>query len=779
METVNIPDKIQLKQLIKVFAQYNVELYKTKYTLKTLEKSLDQTIHKSCTLTRDSFGNLFKQYERLTSKNLEDYKDTKEFRAFIKLLIPGMRLSGVFSYITKPFGNQPVFITDDLLDFLEDGNNYLNMAFDLEEMHKSAKIKTRSYILREHYDLCNLQTEIFHLHTSNKKTGLSRFFQIRINNDYVDIEFKNGKPNIEKSEIFKLAGDMLNDEMWDYYFPPENLSFKGFSRYTWEDVTELESMNRLSLFSNAARLENNQEKFLGELNELIRDYFQNNHIDLGFVNLHKDNLLNNPHESQSLTKIPNGYFFENYEKESFSKIFKKLDDGSDIVLVGDLSEDLSLEYESTLHEKDYKCAAFAPIRFDDKLEILIEFGCKKKMFFDHQMIEKIKRVQNELKLGYQKFLDTYKNRLAAIIQEEYTAIHPSVQWKFEQVVSEQLLNNENEDFKKFQPIVFKDLIPLYGQADIIASSSQRNEAIQEDLIANLTAVRKLMKNWQKKLQLFILDEYIDKVTLALASLETSISSSDENQLIHLLTDQIHPYLNQLAIRYPELNNKRYTDYLKMLDPDLNVVYNKRKQFEKSVTALNSAISDFVEQEDQRMQTVLPHYFEKYKTDGVEYNLYIGDSILKDGGFAEFDIKEFKVWQLINMCEIVNLVDDVSKELPVHLTTAQLIFVYNSALSIRFRMDEKQFDVDGTYNVRYEILKKRIDKAIIKGTRDRLTVAGKIAIVYLSESDKVEYLNYLDYLKQKQLIEDNIEDLELEKMQGVEGLKALRITVKKK
>ena len=135
-----------------------------------------------------------------------------------------------------------------------------------------------------------------------------------------------------------------------------------------------------------------------------------------------------------------------------------------------------------------------------------------------------------------------------------------------------------------------------------------------------------------------------------------------------------------------------------------------------------------------------------------------------------------LWQLIQMCEITRLVKRVSKELPVPLTTAQLIFVFNNQLSIRFHMDEKQFEVDGAYNVRYEILKKRIDKAIIKGSGERLTQSGKVAIVWLNEIDKREYLEYLTHLQNKGFITDEIEELELEKLQGADGLKALRVTV---
>lgn len=274
-----------------------------------------------------------------------------------------------------------------------------------------------------------------------------------------------------------------------------------------------------------------------------------------------------------------------------------------------------------------------------------------------------------------------------------------------------------------------------------------------------------------------MDEFISKVEDAISKLQVEFNSSDESSLIHLLTDEIHPYLKEIELRHHP-GDKTYKEYLELLDPDLNIIYDQRKKFEESVSRLNMSISEFLDEEESKMQKVLPHYFEKYKTDGVEYNLYIGDSILREGSFNQFDIKEFKIWQLINMCKIVRMVDSVSPQLATPLHTAQLIFVYNTPLSIRFRLDEKQFDVDGTYNVRYEILKKRVDKAHIKGSRERLTTTGKIAIVYLSDADKTEYLKHLQHLKNKGYIEDNIEELDLEDLQGIQGLRALRITVKK-
>jgi hypothetical protein len=103
-------------------------------------------------------------------------------------------------------------------------------------------------------------------------------------------------------------------------------------------------------------------------------------------------------------------------------------------------------------------------------------------------------------------------------------------------------------------------------------------------------------------------------------------------------------------------------------------------------------------------------------------------------------------------------------------------VQDAPLSIRFRPDEKRFDVDGAYDMRYEIVKKRIDKALVKGSSERVTQPGRIAIVYSNPAEAAEYRGYLDYLRHLGHVGADVEDLELEEFQGVHGLRALRATV---
>ena len=135
-----------------------------------------------------------------------------------------------------------------------------------------------------------------------------------------------------------------------------------------------------------------------------------------------------------------------------------------------------------------------------------------------------------------------------------------------------------------------------------------------------------------------------------------------------------------------------------------------------------------------------------------------------------------MWQLTVMTKASMITNKLEKELSHPLRTTQLILVHGQSLSISFRIEERKFDVDGAYNVRYEIVKKRIDKVRIKDTNERLTQPGKLAIVYSQAKDATEYMEYIEFLQNQQLLKPGIEKFDLEELQGVIGLKALRVEI---
>ena len=66
--------------------------------------------------------------------------------------------------------------------------------------------------------------------------------------------------------------------------------------------------------------------------------------------------------------------------------------------------------------------------------------------------------------------------------------------------------------------------------------------------------------------------------------------------------------------------------------------------------------------------------------------------------------------------------------------------------------------------------------VIKDTNERLTQPGKICLVYINPKDIKAYGVYISYLQQKGMLLDDLEELELEELQGINGLKALRVGV---
>jgi hypothetical protein len=265
-----------------------------------------------------------------------------------------------------------------------------------------------------------------------------------------------------------------------------------------------------------------------------------------------------------------------------------------------------------------------------------------------------------------------------------------------------------------------------------------------------------------------------RVNTYLKEVSRGLNAGDEISILDFLKRDIYPVFNHIKEISPVLSNK-VDVYMNRLDKNLNVVYEKRKDYENSVTLLNDKLAKYLDKQQLQAQDMFPHYFERYKTDGVEFNMYIGQSLINNKVYDDLYLYNLRLWQLQTMYELENLAFSSRQNMQHDLRVASLILVHSNPMAIRFRMDEKQFDVDGAYNIRYEIIKKRIDKAHIKGTDERLTSPGKIAIVYSQDKDALEYEKYINYLQSKNQL-GKIEYISLEDLQGVSGLKALRVEV---
>jgi hypothetical protein len=284
-----------------------------------------------------------------------------------------------------------------------------------------------------------------------------------------------------------------------------------------------------------------------------------------------------------------------------------------------------------------------------------------------------------------------------------------------------------------------------------------------------------MKRIHKLEPLPIYEQMSFTITDYLKNLEVQLQVDSERNIIRFLRDEILPLFDHLLSK-GELYKTAIEEYFEKVEAGKDFIYKHRKSYDESVMLINKNMASILDGKQAEAQQMYPHYFERFKTDGVEHSLYIGESITKQDSFNKIYLYNLRLWQLQAMCEMENNFYRLKETLPLPLDVASMILVFGSSLSLRFRMDEKRFDVDGTYNARYEVVKKRVDKANIKGTDERITQAGKISIIYSQNEDEREYLKYISFLQSKKQLGSKVEILELGDLQGVTGLRAIRVNV---
>lgn len=609
--------------------------------------------------------------------------------------------------------------------------------------------------------------------------GVTRHYRILYNADFMEITPTEKAKDLTQADVDELLENFDNVELWKEKIPPNSFLSKGFVICNMFDVTAEQSISGIK--SNLiGRNKKGNEDFMDSFQDTFRSLFNLKKINVGFTGYetktHKflkvygkgiESFILKGEEMESCDNVlceyshgkllqENAYFaIPNVEK------YYKLSGGG--------------QPYKNLYEQGIKSAILAPIAQDGNLLGVLELVSGTVNELNSVNANKLDDVMPFIVSAVIRSIEEEENLVDAIIQHECTTVHSSVYWKFQEeakrFMADELIGNR----AVFKEIVFKDVYPLYGQVDIKDSSKERNLSIQKDLMIQLSEINDILEVALKKFKLPIYEEVMFRVNTYLDEVKEALYTHTEQAIFDFVKEEVSPVFKHLKGQDEELR-AHIENYESSMDPETESYYDHRRNYDNSVMEANMQLAALLDRRQLEAQEMFPHYFERYKTDGVEHNMYIGSSIANDRKFNKLYLSNLRLWQLQVMCDMENKYYALKPNLPVKLDVASLLLVYSTSLAIRFRMDEKRFDVDGTYNARYEIIKKRIDKSYIKGTNERLTQKGKLAIVYSQRKDEKEYMRYITFLKAKGYFTNNIEIVELEGLQGVTGLKAIRAEI---
>ncbi|MDR3715453.1 MAG: hypothetical protein P4L51_21810 [Puia sp.] len=688
-----------------------------------------------------------------------------------------------FFAVTVPFTFQAIYSSRIFSDTFLNGS-YGQIKVPAPDTKADPEIMERRLsgiyhlILNKFYDT-DLQCAMNAIYPfKDPDTGLDRYMELDLDTRYIDITTKGTVPELPCGPCFHRSKDVAKQMvLLQKLLPLENFEFEGMVILRIKEVTSQQSIHKirnslLTLHSFA-----DKESF-GELQLQMQNLLGIPGLQIGlspFFTVNDHFVFSRLYGGNSIL-LP-AFEMASGKKQLPSDLLTTLQEDEMLVIPEMTPESVSrYPFLKILEKQGWKSLIICPLMNEEK-ELLgtLEVACRQPGILTEDLVHRIEPAVSLFVLAVKKTAEDLDNQLNRIIREKFTAVQSTVEWRFTEAALNYLMHQEAGEEPRMESIVFEDVYPLYGAMDVRNSSVERNQAIQQDLLEQLQKVSEIIVLAKTAADFPLLDEVQFRIGKYRNTVSNILFSDDEVVIHNFLKQEVFELLSHLKNTMPVLK-KEVEAYFGSLDPKSGLLHAHRLNFENSITYINSAVARFLDKEQLDAQEIYPHYFERFVTDGVDFNIYAGQSISPRRPFDIFFLRNLKIWQLSVLARGAQLTHRLEKELSLPLYTTQLILAHGEQISISFRSAERKFDVDGAYNIRYEIMKKRIDKVRIRDTDERLTQPGKIAVVYSQPKEASEYLEYIEYLHDKGLLTGVVEHFELEELQGIVGLRALRVAV---
>ena len=650
----------------------------------------------------------------------------------------------------------------------------LNLAGP-KELERALKVSFYNILLQKFYNFTLTAKQYTIYSIVDAETHLIKYYRLNLDTRFIDIKNSGDLPKIKLENLKSNLRDEANTlKLLQRLLPTSQFTVEGIAIVNLEEATveyALESIKNVIIEHNECSVGSYDSK----ISQALKTIAGTDSLEFGllpYLRLNDKTVVNDRSGFESiLLKLA-----KDDEQVSFQELLEHYLASPRRLIFNEIlpKEQERFPMLKLLYKNGITSYALFPLHYSGKLVGCLEVYARNSDVFNAYTLSRLEAAFSLLAQLFQNIITDFNYELTRIITDKFTSLQPAVQWRFYEAAYHYLVQEHERQSLSLEAISFKNVQPFYGAIDIKDSSVQRNAAIRKDLTLHFEILENTFHAIQDTLKTSIKD-YIPSDTLIVACKQhTQLSDPEILKIEDYLMRQLPPYLRLLQEGKPELK-EIIDNYFQVTDHE-GIVYANRTQYEKSMQTVNKKINSMLNDFNDSLQTIYPCYFEKFRTDGVEFDIYLGQSMAPEKHMASNLVQTFRLLQLEAIANIAVATQALIPELSDYLQTTQLIFVHEKAIDISFRPDEQRFDVEGGYNIRYQLVKKRIDKAHVRNSEERLTQPGKIAIVYMNAWEAQEYLGYIEVLQQRNILKDDVEHLEIEELQGVDGLKALRVGV---
>ena len=707
--------------------------------------------------------------EGVSNQQLNSYQAV--IAAMLAGPVPGLSDNDSYVGVCRPF-------THDNIISSQKFNDLEILSFNVREINCMKIMLAYSLILKEIYGI-DIGYTLPRMTIKGKVPGKNEplYFIIKLDHSHVEIK-KHGGPDILPQQLQSdLYKNMDKLDFWFQNLPVEHFSFHGFSIINFVEVTEhqLVSDIKQELIDPESIIFNEKFRFLEQcFRELVNirdlDLAITAFLPMGGNKWEVIRFTNEELDGDHSSLISRAFHYP--MEEFYDSVYCRTSTRGKMLVWDNLKKkDELCGVDHWLLEKGIKGITVAPLYYKEKKVGFLDLSLKRAGQMNLLKMLKCVEVLDQFGVAVHSLVEKFAHEVESVVRKQCTAIHPSVDWRFYNAAAK--IHSANDPI--MEPITFHKVFPLFAMSDIRSSSTLRARSIQTDLKEQLTLAMNILRTAMEKNDMEFLQEQIYRADCFYKRIDNELHAGDEITIVQYIREELEPVFSSLE-GFSDKVGRLVKEYNIRLSPENNMIYDRRKAFEDSVGALNRELCRVLDREEARAQKIFPHYFEKQSTDGVDFSIYIGEELSLEK-FDPMYLYNLKLWQFSTICKLEKAAQKIQNTLEIPLELAHLIVIQNNPISINFDYEEKKFGVEGAYNIRYEIMKKRIDKAVVKNTGERLTQPSHIAIVYSQESERIEYERYIEFLASKKLLELKVDRLDLEDLQGIHGLKALRAKIK--
>jgi len=275
-------------------------------------------------------------------------------------------------------------------------------------------------------------------------------------------------------------------------------------------------------------------------------------------------------------------------------LYERAIEENTILRIRDLREEsLSSQTDEVMRASGVRSLMIAPLTYKGETIGTLDIESPNPDEFGPIDIALMNDIAPIFSLAINRAIEEIDHSVQSIIKEKCTAVHPSVEWRFRRAALKLIEGRANRRADDLEPIVFRDVYPLYGSSDIRGSSEVRNLAIQTDLTEHLTLALDAIRSASAAKMLPVLQDMEHRAQVLMDNVTRGFNTGDHVSIVNFLRTEVEPLFPVLRSFGPEVAGV-VQSYETAVDPKIGTVYTRRKEFEQSVAAFNRCMVQYLD-----------------------------------------------------------------------------------------------------------------------------------------------------------------------------------------